>query len=404
MADHDAALALLDAAFCIAPDERRELARQALAADATLRRWAEAWSARLGQPPSTELDAQIADSLAAFLTSLGNAALMRSSDAAPPFSSHWRTRLANVARRLADDDRLRRRFDDALAVAKLDALKEFAYGAGHEINNPLANISVRAQTLLRDETNGERRRMLATINRQAMRAHEMIADLMLFARPPQLERSETDVAPLIGRVVEELTAMAELQATRLTCRVGPSPLVATVDAVQVAVAVKAIVRNAIEAVAAGGNVTVDARLVSPAEAAQRCMTSSAASEANAFHRRVGAAATNTTATQIEDSAPNDTAPKDTETDDTETEAADSAVLEIEVNDDGPGFTAREQAHLFDPFFSGREAGRGLGFGLCLAWRIATDHGGQIAVMSEPNRGATVVFSVPASGDVPTRES
>ncbi len=35
---------------------------------------------------------------------------------------------------------------------KLDAMKELAYGASHEINNPLANISARAQTLLRDET------------------------------------------------------------------------------------------------------------------------------------------------------------------------------------------------------------------------------------------------------------
>ena len=41
---------------------------------------------------------------------------------------------------------------DALEHAKLDAMKELAYGASHEINNPLANISARAQTLLRDET------------------------------------------------------------------------------------------------------------------------------------------------------------------------------------------------------------------------------------------------------------
>ena len=43
------------------------------------------------------------------------------------------------------------RFDERLEQAKLDAMKELAYGASHEINNPLANISARAQTLLRDE-------------------------------------------------------------------------------------------------------------------------------------------------------------------------------------------------------------------------------------------------------------
>ena len=55
-------------------------------------------------------------------------------------------------------------FQKALEAEKLDALKEFAYGAGHEINNPLANISLRAQSLLRDETDPERRRTLAAIH------------------------------------------------------------------------------------------------------------------------------------------------------------------------------------------------------------------------------------------------
>ena len=85
--------------------------------------------------------------------------------------------------------------------AKLDAVKELAYGASHEINNPLANISARAQALLRDEADPERRRALEAIHQQALRAHEMIADLMLFARPPrQAERQGA------------LAALAQLQA------------------------------------------------------------------------------------------------------------------------------------------------------------------------------------------------
>ena len=61
---------------------------------------------------------------------------------------------------------------------KLAALKELAYGASHEINNPLANIAARAQTLLREEVDLERRRALEAIHAQAMRAHEMISDLI----------------------------------------------------------------------------------------------------------------------------------------------------------------------------------------------------------------------------------
>ena len=70
-------------------------------------------------------------------------------------------------------------FEQRLEREKLEALKELAYGASHEINNPLANIAARAQTLLDDEIDPERRRKLLAIHRQALRAHEMIADLML---------------------------------------------------------------------------------------------------------------------------------------------------------------------------------------------------------------------------------
>src|SRR6266576_2527019 len=81
-------------------------------------------------------------------------------------------------------------FSTAVEAAKLQALYNFAYGLSHEINNPLANIATRAQTLLADEKDPDRRRKLATIVQQAFRAHEMIADLMLFARPPALQPRE----------------------------------------------------------------------------------------------------------------------------------------------------------------------------------------------------------------------
>ena len=100
-------------------------------------------------------------------------------------------------------------FSAELQRQKLDALKELAYGASHEINNPLANIAARAQTLLRDEQAPERRRSLEAIHQQAMRAHEMISDLMLFARPPQLELAAIDLVEVVRQVGDHLDA--ELQ-------------------------------------------------------------------------------------------------------------------------------------------------------------------------------------------------
>src|SRR5262245_35743107 len=92
-------------------------------------------------------------------------------------------------------------FARAVEAAKLQALYNFAYGLSHEINNPLANISARAQTLLVDEKDPERRRKLATIVQQAFKAHEMIADLMLFARPPTMRPQPTDLVKLADTIV-----------------------------------------------------------------------------------------------------------------------------------------------------------------------------------------------------------
>ena len=63
-------------------------------------------------------------------------------------------------------------------------------------------------------------------------------------------------------------------------------------------------------------------------------------------------------------------------------------LRIFVVDNGPGFTQQQNRHLFDPFYSGREAGRGLGFGLSKAYRIVKLHHGDIVAECDENIGET----------------
>jgi signal transduction histidine kinase len=244
-------------------------------------------------------------------------------------------RLPDLAQKLARLAELESEFAAALEREKLAALKELAYGASHEINNPLANISTRAQALLRDETDPERRRKLATINSQAFRAHEMIADMMLFAKPPKLVREPVDVVQLVDTVLAELAPEARSQGTQLSRVSASETLTLSLDVAQIGVAVKALLTNALEALGSGGRVEVSVR---------------------ALHGPSSA--------------------------------------EIVVSDNGPGISPEVRRHLFDPFYSGREAGRGLGFGLAKCWRIVTDHGGRIEVDSEPGKGARFTVSLP----------
>jgi signal transduction histidine kinase len=241
-------------------------------------------------------------------------------------------------------------FEERLHQSKLDALKEFAYGAGHELNNPLANIASRAQTLLSEENNPERRRRLAAINTQAFRAHEMLADMMLFARPPELELREVNLVQLIADVLRELAEDAAAQQTTMNGPTRCDALTISADPVQLGVALRVLCINSLEALGEGGHINVEICL-GDAES--------------------GSAGGN----EISD------------------------VVQIVVTDDGPGIPAEIREKIFDPFFSGREAGRGLGFGLSKCWRIVTLHGGTIAVQSDAGRGASIALTLPTNRPV-----
>jgi signal transduction histidine kinase len=73
-------------------------------------------------------------------------------------------------------------------------------------------------------------------------------------------------------------------------------------------------------------------------------------------------------------------------------------LILTVSDTGPGIPPEIRPQIFDPFFSGREAGRGLGLGLSKAWRIVELHGGTIRVDSPAGGGATFTISLPVPGE------
>jgi signal transduction histidine kinase len=239
----------------------------------------------------------------------------------------------SIADRLARLAELEVHFQRRLEAEKLASLAEFAAGAGHEINNPLTVISGRAQLLLREEKNPERQHALALISAQAMRVYEMIADMMLFARPPRPEFGPVELVGLVDGTIAELLPRAARQQTALCRKGAPAPIAIEADAAQLAVALRALCQNALEALNNGGHVEFD------------------------IHRG-------------------------------------ESTVEIHVRDDGPGIKPEEFPHIFDPFYSARQAGRGLGLGLSKAWRIITNHGGRIHAASEPGHGATFTVSLP----------
>lgn len=223
--------------------------------------------------------------------------------------------------------------------AKLEALAEFAAGAGHEINNPVATIVGRAELLLKGETNPERRQALLTIGAQALRIRDMIGDLMLFARPPKSEPKSLNLVEVVDDVLRKLDESLRAKSLKIVQK-SESWVSIVADPAQLRVVISNLLLNSVNASAVGGPITV---------------------ECSSF----------------------------------EADSRRSAVFV--VKDRGAGLSAVEREHLFDPFFSGRQAGRGVGFGLCKCWRIVELHGGQIDCESSAENGTTFRVIWPAGG-------
>jgi signal transduction histidine kinase len=221
-----------------------------------------------------------------------------------------------------------------LRARKLAALAEFAAGAGHEINNPLAVISGQAQYLLADESEPARQRSLQTIVQQAQRIHQILTDLMQFARPARPQKRAADVRMLARAVATGLHEVAALKQVQIEVEEPDEACVAECDPRQLQVALSCLLRNAIEAALADGW----ARL------------------------RV--------------------------------EAASADQLRLVVEDSGPGPAPTQVEHLFDPFYSGRAAGRGRGLGLPTAWRLAREQGGDVTFEPVPQGPSRFVLTLP----------
>lgn len=213
-------------------------------------------------------------------------------------------------------------------AAKLEALAEFAAGAGHEINNPLATIIGRVQLLLKGEQDPQRRQMLASIGAQAYRIRDMIGDTMLFGRPPLPELKAVVLVELVNKVLAKQAEDLAGDGCSVVVNLAES-IVLQADPTQLSIVFSELVRNSRQALhPTGGEIKIAA-----------------------------------------------------------TTQAGQAI--IEIVDRGKGFTELERQHAFDPFFSGRQAGRGLGFGLSKCWRIVGQHQGRIEIESQPDQPTTV---------------
>ena len=231
-----------------------------------------------------------------------------------------------------------------LVAEKTAALARLAAGIAHELRNPLAVILARVQLLELAMKNGKPlapgklEMTLRTVSEQAVRASKIIESLSIFARPRSPELASVDLAETIGRVMSEVRTYMPAHAT-VTSDIQVASEVQSVvaDRAQLTIALRQLVINALQAMPDGGALRIHAR---------------------------GA----------------------------------GGGAEIVVADTGGGVAHHDAARIFDPFFSTKPAGAGLG--LCVVQTIAGAHGGGVRLVASGGPGAEFVLSLPGQWRVP----
>ena len=235
----------------------------------------------------------------------------------------------------AHDD-LRRNQQTIIGLQRLSDLGEMAAHVAHEIRNPLVSIGGFARRMLADTPAADpRHKPLRIIVEESERLETILQEVLDYARPLTLHAVPIDLPALVAGTVEMVAPQAESLGIELVADLAAACGRITADAGLLRIALLNLLRNSLQAVGGdgrtGGKVVVCAR---------KC----------------------------------------------------GAIVEISVQDNGPGIPADIGEHILEPFFTTKASGSGLG--LPIVAQVMKVHGGRLRFASNPKRGATFYLDFP----------
>jgi signal transduction histidine kinase len=265
-------------------------------------------------------------------------------------ASAWLVRRAIRRIRAAE-----RRARNAERLAEIGAMTG---GLAHEIKNPLSTIGLNAQLLAEGidelsvpgEDKGRLSRRVGTLRREVDRLRGILTDFLQYAGTVRLDPRPTDLNGVVEELVDFFLPQAEKSGVRLRADLAAGPLMGSLDAPLIKQAVLNLMLNAVQAMSPPAGGAGAAGADSPRELILR------------------------TAREDRGGAPS---------------------LVLHVIDTGPGMTPETQSKIFNPYFTTRAGGSGLG--LPTARRLIEAHDGTIEVHSEPARGTDFTITLP-TGD------
>jgi len=227
-----------------------------------------------------------------------------------------------------------------LQARKIAALGTFTAGIAHELNNPLNNISLTAETYLEeyaDRMDPEARELIDDIIAQSERACDIVRNLLDFSRTERHAFSNIDPGEIVRSTVALVKNQIAIAGAGVDVEIpdGLQPVSGDIRGLQQVF--MNLLLNAVQAMPDGGavGITVNAQ------------------------------------------------PPD--------------FIRFDVRDTGVGIKPETLEHIFEPFFTTKTVGQGTGLGLAVTYSIVKRHGGRIEVKSEPGKGTVFTVLLPVAG-------
>jgi two-component system NtrC family sensor kinase len=232
---------------------------------------------------------------------------------------------------------------------RLASLGQLAASVAHEINNPLAgvlNLSMLIERILKEdgippERVEEVRQYLQQISSETTRVGRIVGDLLAFSRRSSPQRALADLNEIIRRTVSLVDHKLKLANVEIELQLDENLPPIKCDNSQIQQVIINLVMNASEAT---------------------------------HSRDIGKVTVRTAANTR------------------------SETVRLEVEDNGDGIPAEYLAKIYDPFFTTKDEGKGVGLGLAVVYGIVESHGGDIEVTTKVGEGTTFHVELPISAD------
>jgi two-component system sensor kinase FixL len=225
-------------------------------------------------------------------------------------------------------------------ASKLATMGELVASIAHELNNPLATVGLRAETLLMQiPEDDQKRHSLEVITQEVDRMAALVSNLLQFSHRSHRQVSTVDLREEVANTVEFVHYHLQTRKTEVVRDfANPLPTIQA-DRQQLRQLFLNLLTNASDAMPEGGKLTVR-----------------------------GASSV----------------------------LGDAEAVAVEFADTGEGISAESLEKIWDPFFTTKPEGKGTGLGLAICRRIVEEHGGTISIQSQAGHGTTVRIVLPAT--------